>query len=498
MPDDLPDSAPGDAPVTAIVLSGGGTRISFELGALSYLYQVERVAPRILVGTSAGAILAALLAQGPDHETQADILRRAIAYFASVPSVADLFAPGPLRDELSGLTPDKQRRRRQRASRATRSPFERRHQRVTSRALQASRTRPHDATNGSSASALDLVRAFAHLGIDPTPVGGSLGRHQALFEPGPILRDVTSPPLLVPEQVAASGVALRISLVALESGALRYVTETGAVVNRRDVPVEPPTTADLGEAVLASCALPGFLAPVLIAEEHYVDGGIREFLPTAIVTKRMHADRVYAVCTRPLDFAPEENFERRSLVDIMSRAYGSISADEALRDEVERAEEAGVVLVHPVVEAHDALDYDRGLTKITFWDGWMAAAGACTRIPGGSAVAADITRMRREIWHTEEDLLGPYVVPAPDGDDAPAPAATDAHAPVAIGRTFDVVRDAPARVSRELAPAKRRLARAIAEAPAGLLPPHAPTWAQGWELHQLDGRRPAGLVTAVP
>ena len=71
-----------DDPTSAIVLSGGGTRISFELGALSYLYQVERVNPRILAGTSAGAILAALLAQGPDRDSQADLLDRAIAYFA--------------------------------------------------------------------------------------------------------------------------------------------------------------------------------------------------------------------------------------------------------------------------------------------------------------------------------------------------------------------------------------------------------------------------------
>ena len=84
-----------DDPTSAIVLSGGGTRISFELGALSYLYQVERVNPRILAGTSAGAILAALLAQGPDRDSQADLLDRAIAYFAAVPTVADLFALAP-------------------------------------------------------------------------------------------------------------------------------------------------------------------------------------------------------------------------------------------------------------------------------------------------------------------------------------------------------------------------------------------------------------------
>ena len=164
-----------DDPTSAIVLSGGGTRISFELGALSYLYQVERVNPRILAGTSAGAILAALLAQGPDRDSQADHLDRAIAYFAAVPTVADLFAPGPLRDQLSGLTPEKQRQRRHRLSRAKRSRFERRHQKVTSRALRAARARSTEPRAGAPTNALDVVRAFAHLGIDPTHLGGGFG-----------------------------------------------------------------------------------------------------------------------------------------------------------------------------------------------------------------------------------------------------------------------------------------------------------------------------------
>lgn len=480
----MPDHAE-TVPTTAIVLSGGGTRISFELGALSYLYQQQRIAPQILVGTSAGAILAALLAQGAGHEEQASLLDQAIAYFGSVPTVADLFAPGPLRDELSGLTPERQRARRRRVTRATRSRFERRHQRVTSRAIRDARARSAIPAAGGTTTALDIVRAFAHLGMDPSPVGSGLGRNQALFEPGPILLDVTSPPLLDAARVAASGNTLRISLVGLESGALRYATEAGALVTRSGAPVEPPAAARLGDAVLASCALPGFLAPVEIAGEHYVDGGIREFLPTAIVTEHMSADRVYAVCTRPLGFAPEPTFERRSLVDIMSRAYGAISADEALRDEVERAEAAGVVLIHPTATVHDALEYDRGLTEITFWDGWMAAAAACTRVPGGAEAGAQITGLRQAIWRQEEDLLGPYVV-TEEGAQAPDAARH------AIGRAVDVVLDAPLHVSRELAPAKRRLARAVADAPADLLPPHAPSWATGWESHCWAVQAPPG------
>lgn len=49
----------------ALVLSGGGAKGDFQLGAIRALYDVG-VLPRILVGTSVGAINAAKLAEGED------------------------------------------------------------------------------------------------------------------------------------------------------------------------------------------------------------------------------------------------------------------------------------------------------------------------------------------------------------------------------------------------------------------------------------------------
>ena len=48
---------------TAFVLAGGGTKGSFEVGALQYLVGVEKVAPDIITATSAGALAATVLAQ---------------------------------------------------------------------------------------------------------------------------------------------------------------------------------------------------------------------------------------------------------------------------------------------------------------------------------------------------------------------------------------------------------------------------------------------------
>src|ERR1700722_1043071 len=48
---------------TAFVLGGGGTKGSFEVGALQYLVGTEGITPDIITATSAGAVAAAVLAQ---------------------------------------------------------------------------------------------------------------------------------------------------------------------------------------------------------------------------------------------------------------------------------------------------------------------------------------------------------------------------------------------------------------------------------------------------
>ena len=58
--------SPSSGP-TAFVLAGGGTKGSFEVGALQYLVEVERITPDIVTATSAGAIAATVLAQARTH-----------------------------------------------------------------------------------------------------------------------------------------------------------------------------------------------------------------------------------------------------------------------------------------------------------------------------------------------------------------------------------------------------------------------------------------------
>ena len=70
MPSDLP-SAPA---VPALVLTGGGARSSYQVGVLKAVAQLLPQQPnpfRVIVGTSAGAVTAAVLASRADHWREA-------------------------------------------------------------------------------------------------------------------------------------------------------------------------------------------------------------------------------------------------------------------------------------------------------------------------------------------------------------------------------------------------------------------------------------------
>src|SRR5699024_3981140 len=85
----------GAATGTGLVIAGGGARSSFEIGALQYLYEHQRLDPVVISGTSAGSILAAVLAQHSRSEDQAQALERLERIWAGMSHSADMFAEQP-------------------------------------------------------------------------------------------------------------------------------------------------------------------------------------------------------------------------------------------------------------------------------------------------------------------------------------------------------------------------------------------------------------------
>ena len=250
-----------------LAISGGGSLGSFEAGTLRFLYDHTRVAPVAICGNSAGALNAAKLAEG-DHAGRRPI-DEVERIWRSLRINSDMWEPEPWLMRLQAS------------------------------ASWAAALRDQVSDSDSAASAVRVaVRVVGSLVRRPPETDGTLDaireslRAQSLLSLAPIATLVARE--LQPDRVRASGIALRMGTVSLEAGELRYVTETGDLVDRHDQPVGQPPV-DLADGVLASASIPLAFPPVPLNDEHYVDGGAREILPLELLVERMGVQRVVAV-----------------------------------------------------------------------------------------------------------------------------------------------------------------------------------------------------------
>jgi predicted acylesterase/phospholipase RssA len=394
----------------ALVLSGGGSRAGFEIGALRYLYDVVGIEPSVITGTSAGSILAAVLAQGADAAEQRRCLADLEGIWRSLTTSSDMFEETDWFATLRRIAPEWvevfQRRRRLAAA-----PAPAWLTRPGARAEDDVDV-PADAPLWApfrSVEALLALRTLGRTGRDLERVLDSADRSQGVFVPGRVAELVQDPAVFDPARVARSGVRLRIAVVGLESGELRYVTERGRLVDRTDRPVADAEPVDLADAVRASSAIPVVFPPVRLGEEHYVDGGVREVLPLEVAARHLRATRCYAVVASAGGSRPEGSYADRNLIAIMYRSYSDIMWDEVLRDEVELARaSSAVTLIQPELDVHDGLTVDPGLIAIAIDYGYMRAADVVRRSDADeSRLTSDIVELRRDIWAIQGTVGAP-------------------------------------------------------------------------------------------
>ncbi|RPF26685.1 patatin-like phospholipase family protein [Georgenia muralis] len=518
--------------VVGLVLSGAGARSSFQIGALRYLYDEVGITPQVISGTSAGAILGSVLAQAGDHAGQ----RRALAHlerlwldmqddsdmFTELDWYARLRVRGPV---LMNAFTRRERRQGPLGRSFTRAAS------LTSQRLGLGRDTPGGVgpavpaigavTVGTSpaatGSAAPLGGGAAPVGDGAAPVSGGpraavaepaagsdwnpisvvdvisaireVGRARpdleiivrgaeharSMYRPGPIVDRLLDPEVFDPARVATSGVTLRVAVVGLESGELRYVTETGRLVDRENEPVPDEPVVDLPEAIRASCAIPAVFPPVRLGSEHYVDGGVRETLPTEVAVEHLGATKVYAVVAPPAGVPRQESYAQKDMLSIVLRSTAGIMSDEELRDEVEYARAVGAVVITPDLDVHDALTIDPGLTAIAMAYGWLRAAEVVEGAsPAEEQLTRDIIALRRDAWALEDALLAP-----PEDDDA----AARQRVPWSLG-TVRPPDPAPEPDLTELAELKHRLRALVTQAPRR--PPGAEEWWRRFEAHPFE------------
>jgi predicted acylesterase/phospholipase RssA len=414
----------GTAGSTAFVLAGGGTKGSFEAGALQYLVGVEHIIPDIVTATSAGAIAATVLAQA---RTQAEFAQRvreieddivamtrpehvfgeqpwlralkgtalgrsvqfAVTQGAPLPPTLNEGMPGYGIDLPIGGTPSPRAQRR--AARKLRRQRQRRMFRLAAGAVhRLPRVRRRLRTSGSSVFTLDPL-------ADALRRGGQSGIR-------PVEEALVSRP----------GLQLRLAVVALRAGVLRYVTEAGTIVEEDALTPTPGVAAgpvDLVEAALASASVPLVFPPRHLADDDYVDGGVLQIIPVRAAV-HLGATRIIAVVAMPLELARDErNFSESQAAQVGIRAMGMIGMAERQRENLATPLPPGTTLttIDPIVDVVGLFEVQPGLLRINKDYGWLRAADILA--PGDPTLVADVAAQthqligaRLQAWHLEESL----------------------------------------------------------------------------------------------
>lgn len=369
----------------AAVLSGGGSRASFQIGALAHLYDHEpEFAPSMFVGSSAGAILAAGLAQYSDRDRQRDFVEQVHEVWTAMKTSDDMFTPRPWLERLQAQAPtllDLVRSAGQPARPVL--PFWRSHAEEVPVSppspvgpLELALTPDEEEASEWSleivAQLAGLLGKLPRLGTELSSIRQGFEKTRSMYRPGPMLANLLDPEVFDPARVAESGNLLRVAIVGLESGQLRYMRDDGVITDRDDVPVDD-VPHHLTTGVLASCSIPGVFRPVPLGDETYVDGGARENLPAELAIGHLQADRSYIISSTTMGVPPRRSMADADIISVVMRAT-EILIDESVRDELAYAHSAGAVVIQPLTDIHDAMTVRPGLIAMNIDYGWSRAA----------------------------------------------------------------------------------------------------------------------------
>lgn len=387
------------------MLAGGGAKGAFEAGAVSYLVEEEGVVPKVIAATSAGAVFAAVLAQARTHEEMVVQARLLHDDLLSMTHNDLLFGKQPWVAALDG------------------TPF--------GRAIDhwvVERTRPPvpgdpgevpAATRARRGRTLRLAaqtaRALPRLGRAGRRLRGRAGSVLTLDPLADRLRrggDGFSP--IDPALVARPGLDLRLAVVALGAGVLRYIRGDGGIVAGDALtPVPGPAggPVDLIDGVIASASVPMIFPPRLMGGDAYVDGGVVENIPVSAAVA-LGATRIYAILAVPLEPQPDHSdYSRASAPAVLLRAVGSISFAERQRANLAARLPHGTELtvIDPLVDVVGPFDLARGLMLLNMDYGWLRAADVCADVDPVSRHRAReatdaVVVARTQAWHREEEL----------------------------------------------------------------------------------------------
>jgi predicted acylesterase/phospholipase RssA len=417
------DTRPGP---TAFVLAGGGTKGSFEVGALQYLVGVEGVAPDIVTATSAGAIMATVLAQARTLEEFAQRVDEIEDDVMAMTSHERVFGKQPWLSALDGTALGRQIEAE--LTDGSRFPFpltpavtpkgeESVPPRVSTgraarrQARRARRRRQRHLLRLVAGAGFRLPRVRRRLRTSGNAVLNLSPLEQALHDGAPGIRAVD------PTLIARPGLRLRLAVTALRAGVLRYVTEDGTIVESDALTPAQDGSAgpvDIVDGAIASASVPMVFPPHAMADDDYVDGGVIEIIPVRAAVQ-LGATRIFAVVAVPLALPRDE----RDYVDapagyIGLRAMAMIGiADRQVANLATPLPAGGTLtVIDPLVDVVGLFEVQPGLLRINKDYGWLRAADVMAE--GDEDLRANVATSthalvaaRCEAWRLEERLWAP-------------------------------------------------------------------------------------------
>lgn len=483
----------------ALALSGGGARGSFQLGAITAVYEVYGFRPDLIAGTSVGSVNAIMLAQAPPPRVNdaARILADAAAgtvdaglarvrmlqtAWLGFRSPADFFTIQPafagtmLQDAVNGIS---------------RPPS-------GDPPMHVELANLIDLASGLLATPIlnTFSGPFAAAKLQEVrPMAMGLFTENAVCNLDPITAQLNNPALLDLPTLAA-GTPVWFAAISLESGRLRYVDGTGAFTEsdlrtpvvtalmgtdvdaaldenlqpldttrkqriqdlidrhraviaelglRRAVIAAPGTQkrdrlaaihalprlkergdylfgalrgqiqgltitarVDPRRGVIASASIPAYFDPIVIGAERYVDGGLREILPTQAFAGRRVTELIGISCSTS-ELPPTDQLAAAGLATVVMRSLTEIALEEITAGDFATARQLvpSAVIIEPLIDVHTTIQVVPGLIELSQDYGWMRA---CDELQPGLVAAQRgdarqlstlITRLRRDSWTDE-------------------------------------------------------------------------------------------------
>ncbi len=403
---------------TAFVLSGGGFRGAFEVGALQHLIDDLHIFPDVITSASAGSMFGVILAQARTPREYSRFLEESRLGLMAMTRVDLVFGRQPLLEDLGGTTvadaiqryleersqpdlpggdPDPE------SAQAPEPPPAEEDSNGEDDILSRYRRTWEDLT--SLVQVIPVVRRARKEGAPPAVL--NLDPWEAAVR-GKGLIDITP---VDPALLARPGLELRMAVTAVRARETRYVCGDGSLVGPDALtPVQaspsdngtPFTPFDVIDGAIASGSIPGVIPPRRLGDTTYVDGGVLQNVPLAAAVS-LGAERIFSLLAVPLA-DPQKGLSRWA-----ARELGFVSTQQ---DNLAVELPDGVVntVIEPTVEVVGSLEVHRGLMAIAIDYGRMRAEEALAALDPGlrplvSAASDAVAVERARAWKVEMRCL---------------------------------------------------------------------------------------------